>query len=219
MKFLTVDQARAVLSAAAGEPLYALYATILSLGLRLGEALGLSWNSVNFAKGRIEILNTLQRVKGVMCLLDTKTNDSHRTIDLPAVTIAALREHRIRQQHAREWAGSGWKGNAWDLVFTTSVGTPLDERGVLRRFQERILVKAEVPKMRIHDLRHSAVAILLAQGVDARSISELLGHSSVSFTLQVYGHLMEETKRETANRMDAALAPSLAPSRLQAKPY
>jgi integrase len=68
--------------------------------------------------------------------------------------------------------------------------------------------------MRIHDLRHSAVAILMAQGVDARSISELLGHSSIAFTLQVYGHLMEETKRETASKMDSALAPQkpVAPS-------
>ena len=67
------------------------------------------------------------------------------------------------------------------------------KRGVLRSFQERILPKAGVPKMRIHDLRHSAVAILMAQGVDARSITELLGHSSVAFTLQIYGHLMEAT--------------------------
>jgi integrase len=64
--------------------------------------------------------------------------------------------------------------------------------------------------MRIHDLRHSAVATLLAQGVNARAISELLGHSSVAFTLQVYGHLMEETKRETASKMDNALGSPLA---------
>ena len=70
--------------------------------------------------------------------------------------------------------------------------------------------------MRIHDLRHSAVAILFAQGVNARSISELLGHSSVAFTLQVYGHLMAETKRETANKMDAALAPPKAEENLVA---
>jgi integrase len=133
MRFLSVDQARAVLAAAADEPLYALYATILSLGLRLGEALGLSWNDVDFSKGRIKVWRALQRVDGVMELLEPKTEGSHRRIDLPAVTIAALREHRIRQGLAREWAGSGWKGNNWDLVFTTSVGTPLDERGVLRR--------------------------------------------------------------------------------------
>jgi hypothetical protein len=65
-------------------------------------------------------------------------------IDLPALTIAALREHRIRQGYVREWAGSGWKGNDWNLVFTTSVGTPLDENRVLRRFQDRILRKSTV---------------------------------------------------------------------------
>jgi integrase len=82
----------------------------------------------------------------------------------------------------------------------------LDERNVLRRFQ-KILALAELPKMRIHDLRHSAVAILIAQGVNIKAISELLGHSSVAFTLQVYGHLLEETKRETADKMDSALSP------------
>ena len=90
-------------------------------------------------------------------------------------------------------------------MFTTQVGTPLDERNVLRRFQN-ILASAGLPKMRIHDLRHSAVAILIAPGVNIKAISELLGHGSVAFTLQVYGHLLEETKRETAIKMDAALS-------------
>ena len=210
MKYLTLEQARAVLMAAEPEPQYALYATILSLGLRLGEALGLSWDDVDFSRERIKVRRALQRVDGVLSLVEPKTEDSHRNIDMPAVTVTALRAHMQKQQAAREWAGSAWKGNAWNLVFTTSVGTPLDERGVLRRFQERVLKNAGVPKMRIHDLRHSAVAILLAQGVDARSISELLGHSSVGFTLQVYGHLMEETKRETASKMNDALSPSEA---------
>ena len=90
--------------------------------------------------------------------------------------------------------------------FTSKLGTPLDERNVLRRFQD-LLALAGLPKMRIHDLRHSAVAILIAQGVNIKAIRELLGHSSVAFTLQVCGHLLEETKRGTATKMDAALSP------------
>lgn len=66
------------------------------------------------------------------------------------------------------------RGNPWDLIFTSSIGTPLDERNVLRMFQAKVLTRAGLPKMRIHDLRHSAAAILIAQGVDGRSISELL---------------------------------------------
>ena len=124
---------------------------------------------------------------------------------LPAVAISALRHHEALQNEERTWAGTKWR-NDWNLVFTSPRGMPLDERGVLRHFQN-LLAVAGLPKMRIHDLRHSAVAILIAQGVNIKAISELLGHSSVAFTLQVYGHLLEETKRETAIKMDAALGP------------
>ena len=88
-------------------------------------------------------------------------------------------------------AGTGWKGNLWNLIFTSSIGTPLDERNVWRvfetycaSFRRKILKRAGLPKMCVHDLSHSAAAILIKQGVDARSIGELLGHSSVAFTLQ-----------------------------------
>jgi integrase len=149
-----------------------------------------------------------------MRLLDPKSDRSNRSIDLPAVALAALKEHTLRQREAKEWAGTGWVGNDWNLVFTSSTGKPLDERNVLRVFQDRILKRATLPKMRIHDLRHSAAAILIAQGVGARAIAEILGHSSVSFTLEVYGHLLKEARREAADKMDAALAPStvVAPS-------
>jgi integrase len=223
-RFLQIEEALALLAAAADEPLYALFATILSLGMRLGEALGLGWEDVDLAAGRLTVRHTLQRVEGEMVRLEPKSARARRTINLPGVTIAALCEHAERQRQSREWAGTGWKGNPWNLIFTSSVGTPLDERNVLRIFQDKILKRAGLPKMRIHDLRHSAAAILIAQGVDARSISELLGHSSVAFTLQVYGHLLESTKRETADRMNSALAPrkpvapSLAPSGNFAKP-
>jgi len=218
-RFLQLDEARAMLAAATHEPLYyALFATILSLGMRLGEALGLGWEDVDLSAAKLRIRHTLQKVAGEMVRLEPKSSRSKRTIDLPAVTIAALKEHAERQRIAKEWASEDWKGNAWNLIFTSSTGTPLDERNVLRIFQDKILVRAKLPKMRIHDLRHSAVAILIAQGVSSRAISELLGHSSVSFTLQVYGHLFNETKRETADKMNDALAvpaqvaPSVAPS-------
>jgi integrase len=124
----------------------------------------------------------------------------------PAVTISALRHRQAQQDEECQWAGSSWQ-NDWNLIFTTQDGKPLDERNVLRRFQEKILPIAGIPKMRLHDLRHSAVAILIAQGVNIKAISELLGHGSVAFTLQVYGHLLEETKREAADKMDTALTP------------
>ena len=84
------------------------------------------------------------------------------------------------------------------------MGTALFARNVHRQFK-KILIEADLPDLRLHDLRHSAAAILIAQGVQAKAISELLGHSAASFTLQVYGHLMEETKREVAAKMDSVL--------------
>jgi integrase len=212
IQYFTVEQARAFLDAAKDDRLFPLYATVLSLGMRLGEGLGVSWDDVDLDTGRFNIHQALQRIdkklypdRAGLQLVDTKGGYSDRVVTLPAVAIAALRYHEAAQQNEMAWAGTRWR-NEWNLIFTTKMGTPLDERNVLRRFQ-KILALAGLPKMRIHDLRHSAVAILIAQGVNIKAISELLGHSSVAFTLQVYGHLLEETKRETATKMDNALSP------------
>jgi integrase len=210
--YFSVEQARLFLDIAKADRLFPLYATVLSLGIRLGEGLGIAWPDVDLDTGRFNIHQALQRIDkklypdaGGLQLVDPKGGYSARIVTLPAVAISALRHHEASQQRERAWAGAKWR-NDWNLVFTTKNGTPLDERGVLRRFQ-KLLAVAGLPKMRIHDLRHSAVAILIAQGVNIKAISELLGHSSVAFTLQVYGHLLEETKRETADKMDAALGP------------
>ena len=211
-QYLTVEQARGFLEIAKGDRLFALYATVLSLGLRLGEGLGIAWPDVDLDTGRFNIQQALQRIdkklypeKGGLQLVEPRGGYSARVVTLPAVAISALRHHQVLQEEERRWAGRRWHNN-WNLVFTTKIGTPLDERNVLRRFLG-ILALAGLPKMRLHDLRHSAVAILIAQGVHIKAISELLGHSSVAFTLQVYGHLLEETKRETAAKMDEALNP------------
>lgn len=210
INYFSVEQAKKFLEIARADRLFALFATILSLGLRLGEALGVAWPDVDLDRGRFNVHQALQRIdkklfpeRAGLQLVDAKGGYSDRPTILPAVAISALRHHQANQEKDRLWAGSRWS-NGWNLVFTSKTGKPLDERGVLRRFQE-LLVLADLPKMRIHDLRHSAVAILIAQGVNIKAISELVGHSSVAFTLQVYGHLLEEAKREPADKMDAAL--------------
>ena len=204
--FFSFDQARRFLETAQSHRLSALYAVILSLGLRLGEALGLAWDDIDLEAGKLTIRHSLQRIDRQPQLMEPKSDSSCRTITLPAVAVAALHHHRARQEEERSWAGTAWKGNPWGLVFTSTVGTPLFARNVHRQFKT-LLQRADLPDLRIHDLRHSASAILIAQGVSPKVISYLLGHSSVSFTLQVYGHLMEETKREAADKMDAALTP------------
>lgn len=212
MRFLTTEQARIFLAAAEDHRLYALFAVTLALGLRLGEALGLRWEDIDLDGARLTVRYALQRVKASgekqrkPALVDPKSESSRRTVKLPLLAINALRRHRAAQEQECEFAGDRWKGNLWGLVFTSSIGTPLNERNILRTFQG-ILKRAGLPKMRIHDLRHSAAAILLASGLSAKAVAELLGHSAVSFTLQVYGHLMDEAKQQTADVMDAALEP------------
>ena len=168
--------------------------------------MGLRWADVDLETGRLTVRYALQRIKKDVQLVEPKSATSRRTVTLPAFAISALQHHKAKQQSEIQWAGSGWKGNDWGLVFTSTVGTPLFARNVHRQFKN-ILVGADLPDLRLHDLRHSAAAILIAQGVSAKAISALLGHSAASFTLQVYGHLMEETKREVATQMDAALNP------------
>lgn len=118
-----------------------------------------------------------------------KTSRSRRTINMPAGLVAALRDHRVRQLEERIAAGAAWQD--WDLVFSTTIGTPLDARNVSRAFTG-LLSRAGLPRIRFHDLRHSAATLLHAQGVDARTIMAILGHSQIGTTLNIYAHVMPE---------------------------
>jgi integrase len=114
-----------------------------------------------------------------------------------------LKVHRARQAEARLAAGASWQDS--DLVFTNAIGRPI-EPVVLNRDYKALLKKAELPKtLRFHDLRHSAASLLLAQGVHPRAIMELLGHSSITVTMNVYGHVMPAMMREAAEKMDMIL--------------
>ena len=133
---------------------------------------------------------------------EPKTTRSRRTITIPELVVAALRTHRQRQFEERLAAGARWRDSG--LVFTTTVGTPLDGRNVNRLFKV-ILRDAGLPAIRYHDLRHTAATLLLAQGVDPRTIMETLGHSQISLTLNTYAHVVPALQREAAAKMDAIL--------------
>lgn len=125
-----------------------------------------------------------------------------RSLALPALTVAGLRAHRVRQLQARLVAGADWQDQGF--VFTTPVGTPLDQSNVSKQFKH-LLDTAGLRSMRIHDLRHSCATLLLAQGVDARTIMERLGHSQVSLTLNTYSHVLPTLQRAAAAQMDKVL--------------
>jgi integrase len=132
-------------------------------------------------------------------LLPTKTVDSQRSIRLPRIVIDKLRIHKNRQEDERRLAGSDWRGLG--LVFTTTKGTPLEPRNMLREYY-RLRDRADLPSNRFHDLRHSAATILKEAGLPDEVIQKLLGHASVRTTQEVYMHLTTDAEKRAATKMD-----------------
>jgi integrase len=198
MHTFTPEQARAFLDAVKGHRLEALFATAIALGYRQGEALGPQWPDVDLDNSTLTVRQAIQRIDGKLTITPTKKDKIH-TVNLPAVTRSALMAHRIAQGGERILAGSRWRETGF--VFTTSIGTPINARSVIRVFHA-VLKTAGLPALRFHDLRHSAATLLLAQGVSPRYISDLLGHSQVSFTMQTYAHVLPHVQREVAAKMD-----------------
>ncbi len=204
IKPLALAQARAVLTAAQGRRNAARWTVALGLGLRQGEALGLAWDSVDLDNGTLTVRQALQRQAGAgLVLIPPKSRAGRRTIALPPQLVEALRAQRAAQLAERLAAGTAWH-NRHDLVFVTEFGAPLDPAADHREWQA-LLKAAGVPRARLHDARHTAATLLLSQGVSARVVMEILGHSQITLTLGTYSHVMPELARDAADRMAAAL--------------
>jgi integrase len=210
----TAEQAGRFLKAAMGHRLEALFTVGLAVGIRSGECSALHWADVDLDNGIVAVKHTLQRVKaagekkGKIALLPTKSPKSRRTIHLPATCITTLNAHRERQQQERALAGSRWRDTGH--VFTSTIGTPIDDRKILREF-DGLVEAAKLPKQRFHDLRHACISLLGAQGVPLKVIAEIVGHSDIRLTLNVYQHVYQEAKKEAAGKMDELLAKASAP--------
>jgi integrase len=199
------DEARLFLAHIAGDRLEALYSVALALGLRQGEALGLSWEDVDLDAAELHVRHSLLRIGGRRELAEPKTALSRRTIPLPGRAVSQLRAHRTRQLEERLLAGSRWQDTGF--VFATTIGTPLDGPTVTKRFQAA-LASAGLPRQRFHDLRHGCASLLLAQGVAPRVVMELLGHSDIRLTMNTYTHVGSDIQRVAVDRLDALLATS-----------
>ncbi len=200
---LTVQEGRKLLAAARGDRIWAVYELAIRLGLRRGEVLGLSWQDVNLADGEISIRQSLQRSGGVLALTATKTRRSTRRLALPAECVTALRARRAQQNADRLAAGEKWAAS--DLVFTTRNGTPIEPRNLNRAF-ETLSKQAGIRQVRFHDLRHTCASLLHEQGADARTIMEVLGHSSIRVTMDIYTFVRLDTQRAAFDRVGDALA-------------
>jgi integrase len=196
---LSPAQIRQLLATAAGHRLEALFTVALGLGLREGEVLGLRWSDISFEQQTLCVAQTVQRVGGSLVLQPPKTDRSARVLPLPVFMERALARHAERQVAERRDASDTWQDHG--LIFPSVVGTPIDPRNLLRQFKE-LLVAAGLSDMRFHDLRHSCATTLIAQGVHPRVVQEILGHSQISTTMNVYGHVLDTTRRVAAQAMD-----------------
>jgi len=205
MLTLTRIEARTLIEAAQTERLGTIYSVALASGAREGELLALRWADIDWERGSIRIQRTLQRTASALVFTEPKTSSSRRTIPLGVSTMKALQRHRVAQAEERLGCGLG-KAAEEDLVFATEAGTPVDAGNFLRRTHYPLLERAGLPRIRFHDLRHTAATLLLEAGVHVKVVAERLGHATPSLVMNTYGHATDRMQKDATTAMEAALS-------------
>ena len=191
------------LKVARGHRYEAIYVLTLFTGLREGEVLGLLWDCVNFHTGIISVEKQMQlhQDKGSKSYeLVSPKNGRSRTITAAQTVLARLQQQRRWQMQQKLLLGSDWQ-NPEGLVFTNEFGTHLTKPTVYREYK-RIVAAIGCPNARFHDLRHSYAVAAIRAGDDIKTVQGNLGHATAAFTLDVYGHVTDQMKCESADRME-----------------
>lgn len=194
------------LSAVKGHPYEAVFVVTLFTGLRKGEVLGLTWDCVDLEKGTLLVNKQLSYYKNAsgswVYGMDSTKNSRSRKLTLPSFVVDVLRYQKARQAEWRLQAGPAWQvWNGEDLVFTNPLGGHLMSQAVYRSFK-KLAASIGTPSTRFHDLRHSYAVAAIKSGDDIKTVQGNLGHATASFTLDVYGHLTDQMKQASADRME-----------------
>ncbi len=201
MKTWTALQLRTFLDRIRDEPFYPALLFSATCGTRRGETLAIRWSDLDLDAGRVSIQQTLIAIGYDVQFGTPKTARGRRNISLDATTIAALREHRRHQLEARLQAPAYAD---LDLVFARPDGTPIHPERLTRTF-EAFVRASGLPRIRLHDLRHTCASLMLSAGVPAKVASERLGHSSISITLDTYSHVLPGLQEDAAAKVEAAV--------------
>ena len=178
-----------------------LFIVAMFTGMRQGELLGLSWDNVNFKTGQITIKQQLQCKDGVY-FLETPKSGKCRVLSPAPVVMEALKDEQQQQNANKQIVGAAWE-NKWNLAFTDALGKNLVRRTVVKHFKA-VIERANIPPdVRFHDLRHSFAVTSLYSGDDVKTVQANLGHATAQFTLDVYGHVTQKMRQESAMRMQA----------------
>jgi len=209
MKALTPEQARRFLEPAAETSLEAFSVLAVMMGMRIGELLALKWRDVDLDRHTAQVRATVQRLGPSLVFSEPKSARSRRKVALPQMAVEALRRHRACQVEERLALGPAW--DDLDLVFPNGVGRPMEHSNLRIRSFQPLLKKVGLPRIRLHDLRHTAATLLLLQGVHVKVVSEMLGHASIAITLDLYSHVLPDMQREATAAMDRLFSEEDAP--------
>ena len=206
MQTLTVEQAHKLLALVREHRLEMLLTMALVTGMRRGELLALRWSRVDLEGQSVHVSRTVGYVTGYGYVeAEPKTTAGKRVVMLPSFVVDMLRQHRAQQQEARLRVGSAWEDR--DLVFVNRRGGYLNPAYLLVVFK-KVLAQAGLPHMRFHDLRHSAATILLSMNVHPKIVQEILGHSDISMTLNIYSHVVPSMQSGAVGKWEEEFRPN-----------
>lgn len=204
LKTFTPDEAKRFLAAIQSDELEALYTLAITTGMRRGELLALRWTDVDLDAGFLQVRATIRHKKlvdgGGYVLEPPKTANSARRINLSEPSIAALRRQRAHVAELRRATGTDWQDD--DMVFPDAYGRAQRGNHILQRKFQPLLKRAGLPLIRFHDLRHTAATLLLRKGVNPKVVSEMLGHTTIAMTLDVYSHVLPDMQNTATQAMN-----------------
>jgi integrase len=202
MKFYDDREVKSLLKTARDivDKYYPLYYLAIHTGMRQAELIGLKWEDIDWSLRTLQVKRQVRHFTGASyAFLEPKSRSGTRTIMLGKQALEILRSHKREQEELINSVGQGWTD--LDLVFPSGVGTPLTASNIRRDFRQ-LLTASGLPKIRFHDLRHTAASLMLNHGIPVLIASKRLGHSKPSITLDVYGHLIPSKQEEAAQLMD-----------------
>lgn len=210
IQLLTEEQAKKLLVAIRGHKWEALYMLALVTGLRRGEILGLKWQDINIVGGTLQVRRILSRVPTqtperphVYVEAEPKTKRSRRSVVIASFALDTLIQHKVHQLEAKYKAGTEWQEH--DYVFCTSLGKPLNPNHVVEELK-KLLERAGLPEIRFHDLRHSAATLLLSAKIHPKIVQEILGHTQISTTMDIYSHVLPGMQEEAMHTLHNVLS-------------
>lgn len=202
-----IEEVNRFLAVAKEDRLYALYLLEMMTGLRRGEILGLQWQDIDFADKKINVVHNLSRIQTIdksgekkyeLVLTSPKTQTSIRSVPINDFMVEELKQHKLRQDKEKELYNEVY--NDLGMVFCRVFGEYLNPRDFLRQYQ-RLLYKAGLERKRFHDLRHTVASLLINADENPKVIQQLLGHSNISTTLDIYAHIMGETMSKSVEKL------------------